>query len=106
MNRCRMELSVEQNARDTQMTMRVTEGARRKRHSLVSRVSRARVFPFNSRSSLARSGSQSERCIYFNFLGRRAIYLVKANSLHLNSWITSIRLLIERQQGQYFKAKV
>ena len=87
MNRCRMELSVEQNARDTQMTMRVTEGARRKRHSLVSRVSRARAFPFNSRSSLARSGSQS---------GRRAIYLVKANSLHLNSWITSIRLLIER----------
>ena len=96
MNRCRMELSVEQNARDTQMTMRVTEGARRKRHALVSRVSRARAFPFNSQSSLARSGSQSEHSIYFNFLDRRAIYLVKANSLHLNTWITSIRLLTER----------
>ena len=45
--------SVEQNARDTQMTTRVTEGARRERLSslaaaLVSRVSRLR------RSTLAR----------------------------------------------------
>ena len=46
--------SVEQNARDTQMTTRVTEGARRERLSslaaaLVSRVSRLR------RSTLARA---------------------------------------------------
>ena len=42
--------SVEQNARDKQMTTRVTEGARRERHdALVSRVSRLR------RSTLARA---------------------------------------------------
>ena len=42
--------SVEQNARDTQMTTRVTEGARQGRHNaLVSRVSRLR------RSTLARA---------------------------------------------------
>ena len=34
--------SVEQNARDRQITKRVTEGARRERHALVSRVSRLR----------------------------------------------------------------
>ena len=42
--------SVEQNARDTQMTTRVTEDARRERHdALVSRLSRLR------RSTLARA---------------------------------------------------
>ena len=41
--------SVAQNTRDTQMTTRVTEGAKRERHDLVSRVSRPR------RSTLARA---------------------------------------------------
>ena len=41
--------SVEQNARDRQMTTRVTEGVRRERHALVSCVSRLR------RSTLARA---------------------------------------------------
>ena len=37
--------SVEQNAQDRQMPTRVTEGARRERHALVSRVSHARALP-------------------------------------------------------------
>ena len=41
--------SVAQNTRDTQMTTRVTEGAKREKHDLVSRVSRPR------RSTLARA---------------------------------------------------
>ena len=41
--------SVAQNTRDTQMTTRMTEGAKRERHDLVSRVSRPR------RSTLART---------------------------------------------------
>ena len=41
--------SVAQNTRDTQMITRVTEGAKRERHDLVSRVSRPR------RSTLARA---------------------------------------------------
>ena len=52
--------SVEQSARDTQMTTRVTEGARRERHSnyfllglppslLASRVSRLAASPLNAR---------------------------------------------------------
>ena len=46
--------SVEQNARDTQMTTRVTEGARRERHDFFSgclpRYSRLAASPLNARA--------------------------------------------------------
>ena len=61
--------SVEQNARDEQMTTRVTEGARRERHALVSRVPlnvRARALPFTHINLKKERGcSQSMRSIKY-----------------------------------------
>ena len=52
--------SVAQNTRDTQMTTRVTEGAKRERHDLVSRVSRPRRSTFARACTLLTKSEESE----------------------------------------------
>ena len=55
--------SVEQMAPDTQMTTRVTEGARRERHALVSRVSRLRRSTLSRASTSLTKSEQKERLL-------------------------------------------
>ena len=55
--------SVEQMAPDTQMTTRVTEGARRERHALVSRVSRLLRSTLSRASTSLTKSEQKERLL-------------------------------------------